>query len=140
MRIVQVVQGLPPESLGGTETYVAHLSAALACRGHEVSVFSRIADSARADYAVDEVSHDGFTVTRINNTFDRLDSFAQSYVNPEVARRFGAFLDTCSPAVVHFHHLMYLSTTCITEVARRGIPVVMTLHDYWLICQRGRFL
>lgn len=140
MRIVQVVQGLPPESLGGTETYVAHLSRALAHRGHEVAVFSRIADSARPEYTVDAVTRDGFTVTRINNTFGHLDSFAQSYVNSEVAWRFSAFLDACSPDVVHFHHLMYLSTTCIREAARRRIPVVMTLHDYWLICQRGRFL
>src|SRR5262249_49776861 len=69
-----------------------------------------------------------------------LDNFAHSYVNAEVAWRFGAFLDACSPAVVHFHHLMYLSTTCVCEAARRRIPVVMTLHDYWLSCQRGRFL
>src|SRR3712207_3403326 len=140
MRIVQVVQGLPPENPGGTETYVLHLSRALAQRGHEVRVFSRVADFARAEYSLDEVAGDGFMVTRINNTFSRLDNFAQSYVNPEVARRFGAFLDAHPPDVVHFHHLMYLSTSCVREAATRGVPVVMTLHDYWLICQRGRFL
>jgi glycosyltransferase involved in cell wall biosynthesis len=140
MRIVQVVNGLPPESLGGVETYAAHLSHALAQRGHEVTVFSRIADSARPEYTIDTVTRDGVTVTRINNTFRHLDGFAQSYVNSEIAWRFGAFLDACSPEVVHVHHLMYLSTTCIREAARRRIPVVMTLHDYWLSCQRGRFL
>jgi len=140
MRIVQVVQGMPPESLGGTETYVAHLSRALTFRGHEVNVFSRIADPAQTEYAIDVVARDGVTVTRINNTFGHLNGFAQSYLNVEVARRFGAFLDSCIPDVVHFHHLMYLSTSCIQEATRRGIPVVMTLHDYWLICQRGRFL
>ncbi|HEV8716127.1 MAG TPA: glycosyltransferase family 4 protein [Candidatus Binatia bacterium] len=140
MRIAQVVQGLPPESLGGTETYVAHLAHALACRGHAVSVFSRVADPTRAEYTVDVVARDGVTITRVNNTFNHPKDFAQSYVNAEIARRFGAFLDTCSPDIVHFHHLMYLSTSCIQEAARRGLPVVMTLHDYWLICQRGRFL
>jgi glycosyltransferase involved in cell wall biosynthesis len=140
MRIAQVVQGLPPESLGGTETYVAHLAYALAYRGHEVSVFSRTTDPSRAEYTIDVVASDGVTITRVNNTFNRLRSFAQSYVNTEIARCFGAFLDTYAPDIVHFHHLMYLSTSCIHEAARRGIPVVMTLHDYWLICQRGRFL
>jgi len=140
MRIVQVVQGLPPENLGGTETYVAHLSHALALRGHEVEVFSRVADPAQAEYTTDTVTRNGFTVTRVNNTFSYLNSFARSYGNAEVAWRFGEFLDTCAPHIVHFHHLMYLSTTCIQEAKRRGIPVVMTLHDYWLICQRGRFL
>lgn len=140
MHIVQVVNGLPPESLGGTETYVAHLAHALTRRGHEVRVFSRIADPTQTEYAVDVIVRDGVAITRVNNTFNHLKSFAQSYVNTEVARRFGAFLDTCVPDVVHFHHLVYLSTSSIQEATQRGIPVVMTLHDYWLICQRGRFL
>lgn len=140
MRIVQVVQGLPPESLGGTEMYVSHLSRELVRRGHEVRVFSRIADPRKDEYSVEEVSIEGLPVTRINNTFGPLDHFSQSYTNAEIARHFGTFLDAFSPHVVHFHHLMYLSTTCIQEATRRKIPVVMTLHDYWLICQRGRFL
>jgi glycosyltransferase involved in cell wall biosynthesis len=140
MRIAQVVHGLPPEYLGGTETYVAHLSRALVERGHAVSVFSRVANPARPEGDVDCVQRDGYAVTLLNNTFTRHDSFTLTYVNEEIARRFGAFLDAGAPEVVHFHHLMYLSTTCIREAVRRRIPVVMTLHDYWLICQRGRFL
>lgn len=140
MRIVHVVQGMPPESLGGTEMYAAHLAGALRPRGHEVHVFTRLNDPRRPEYAVDMVSYDGFPVTRINNTFTRLPTFAHSYLNPIVAQSFGKFLDSISPEIVHFHHLMYLSTTCIQETAQRGIPVMMTLHDYWLICQRGRFL
>ena len=45
-----------------------------------------------------------------------------------------------SPTSSIFNILVYLSTTCVREAVRRQIPVVMTLHDYWLICQRGRFL
>jgi len=140
MRIVHVVQGMPPESLGGTEMYAAYLAAALRRRGHEVQVFTRVNDPHRPECAVDTVSYDGLPVTRVNNTFTRLNTFTQSYLNPDIAQHFGAFLDTVAPEVVHLHHLMYLSTTCVEEAARRGIPVVMTLHDYWLICQRGRFL
>lgn len=140
MRIVQVVQGLPPESLGGTEMYALALSRELARQGHDVRIFSRSADPQVGEYGVEQSALAGLPVTRINNTFHRLSTFSQSYINPEIARRFGTFLDACTPEIVHFHHLMYLSTSCIHEAARRGIPVVMTLHDYWLICQRGRFL
>jgi glycosyltransferase involved in cell wall biosynthesis len=96
-------------------------------------------DPTQTEYEVEEVATDGLAVTRVNNTF-HLRNFARSYVNQEIAGRFGAFLNAFSPHVVHFHHLMYLSTSCVQEAARRGMPVVMTLHDYWLICQRGRFL
>lgn len=140
MRIVQVVQGFPPENLGGTETYAAQLSYQLLHCGHEVYVFSRNNNPARAEYELDAVERDGLRITRVNNTFRRLATFTQSYDNPEISRRFGAFLDAVDPEVVHIHHLMYLSTGCVQEAARRGIPVMMTLHDYWLICQRGRFL
>lgn len=140
MRIVQVVQGLPPESLGGTEMYALSLSQELARQGHEVRIFSRSADPRKTEYSIEHTSLAGVAVTRLNNLFRRLPTFAQSYVNPAIARSFGAFLDACAPEIVHFHHLMYLSTTCMQEATRRGIPVVMTLHDYWLICQRGRFL
>jgi glycosyltransferase involved in cell wall biosynthesis len=140
MRIIQVVHGFPPESLGGTETYAAQISSALAARGHEVQVFTRSNDAKRPEYEVDRVIRDGLLTTRINNTFRRLENFIQSYDNPEISRQFGTFLDTTAPDIVHVHHLMYLSTGCVQEATRRGIPVVMTLHDYWLICQRGRFL
>ena len=140
MRIAQVVHGLPPEQLGGTETYVAHLSRALARRGHEVAVFSRIVDPSRPEYVVETVERNGCSVTLLNHTFTQCQDFSQSYINPAIAQRFGEFLDACQPQIVHFHHLMYLSTSCIEEATRHHIPVVMTLHDYWLICQRGRFL
>ena len=44
MRIVHVVQGMPPENLGGTEMYAAHLAAALHRCGHEVQVFTVLRD------------------------------------------------------------------------------------------------
>ncbi len=140
MRIVQVVHGFPPENLGGTETYAAQISSALQGRGHEVHVFTRSNDPHRPEYAVERLVRDGLPITWVNNTFRRLGHFAQSYDNPEITRCFGTFLDATAPDIVHIHHLMYLSTGCVQEAVLRGIPVVMTLHDYWLICQRGRFL
>ncbi len=140
MRLVQVVQGLPPQSIGGTEMYALALSKELARQGHEVWIFTRGADPQKNDYEVERTSVAGLPVTRVNNTLRRLHSFAQSYYDPDIGKRFGVLLDAFAPEIVHIHHLMYLSTACIHEAAQRGIPVVMTLHDYWLICQRGRFL
>jgi glycosyltransferase involved in cell wall biosynthesis len=140
MRIAHVVHGFPPDSLGGTETYAAQISAALFARGHEVRVFTRSNDTKRPESEVDRIVRDGLVISRVNNTFRRLENFTQSYDNPEISRQFGTFLDTTAPDIVHIHHLMYLSTGCVQEAVRRNIPVVMTLHDYWLICQRGRFL
>ena len=140
MRIVQVVNGLPPEYLGGTETYAAALAQELARQGHAVSVFTRREKARQPEYAVETTTVANVEITRINNTQREGTSFADSYQNDTIAARFGQMLDRFQPDIVHFQHLVYLSTTCVREAVQRQIPVVMTLHDYWLICQRGRFL
>ena len=38
--------------------------------------------------------------------------------------------------MLHVQHLLYLSLGCVEVAHRRGIPVVFTLHDYWLQCAR----
>ncbi len=40
MRILQIVQGFPPESIAGTETYCEALSRRLLERGHECMVLA----------------------------------------------------------------------------------------------------
>ena len=140
MRIVQVVNGLPPEYLGGTETYAAALAQELARQGHDVAVFTRRENARQPEYAVETTTVEQVEIARINNTQRGITGFADSYQNDTIAARFGEVLDRFQPDVVHFQHLVYLSTTCVREVVQRQIPVVMTLHDYWLICQRGRFL
>ncbi len=91
MRIVQVVQGFPPENLGGTETYAAQLSYELLHYGHEVHVFSRNNNPACAEYELDAIERNGLRITRVNNPFRRLSTFTPSYNNTEIPRRFGAF-------------------------------------------------
>jgi len=62
------------------------------------------------------------------------------YRHVEVDRQFGALLDRIEPDVVHVGHLSHLSTSLLLEASRRGVPVVLTLHDYWLMCPRGQFI
>ena len=42
--------------------------------------------------------------------------------------------------MVHIGHLNHLSTSLVFPAKERGIPVVFTLHDYWLMCPRGQFI
>lgn len=48
-------------------------------------------------------------------------------------------LDRIQPDVVHVGHLNDPSTSP-REAAAREIPIVYTLHDYWLMCPRGQFM
>jgi len=139
MRIAHVIHAFPPFSRAGSENYCQALALEQA-RRHEVSVFHRIADPARREYEVTEDRVGELPVVRVNRTFRDARSFEDTYRNAPVATAFGRYLDQFRPDVVHFHHVTCLSTTCVHEAKRRRIPVVYTLHDFWLICPRGQLL
>src|SRR6185369_5821770 len=79
-------------------------------------------------------------VCSVNNTFRSCESYESSYANPAVTRVACELLDQWRPDVIHLQHLTCLSTGIPRQAARRGIPVVVTLNDYWLICHRGQLV
>jgi glycosyltransferase involved in cell wall biosynthesis len=135
MKILLLCHTYLPHHTAGTEVYTAQLAAHLRDRGHEVSVFCTEKDISLPNLVVRQREHRGIAVTElINNLFYA--EFPQTWDQPEIARRFGECLDRVLPDVVHVQHLMYLSIGCVEEAARRWIPVLFTLHDFWLQCAR----
>ena len=139
MRILLVVHGFPPEATGGTEGYTRDLAAALALApDDEVFVLAREADPGRPENAVRRETDGVVEVFRINNTFRDCRSLEESYRNPALLAAILPVLDLARPDVVHVQHLTCLSTELPCALAQRGVPVVMTLNDYWLLCHRGQ--
>jgi GT2 family glycosyltransferase/glycosyltransferase involved in cell wall biosynthesis len=139
MRILLVVHGFPPAANGGTEIYVHDLARALgSLPGTDVAVLTRDADPQRPEMAVRRSTLGRITVSSINNTFQACSSFADSYENPRLLSVACDVLDDFQPDVVHIQHLTCLSTHLPAEIARRAVPLVLTLNDYWLICHRGQ--
>ena len=139
MRVLLVVHGFPPAANGGTEVYVRDLALALAALPDtDVTVLTRDAAADRPEMAVRKRTHGTVDVVGINNTFQSCTSFADSYENPRLLAVACDLLDEVRPDVVHIQHLTCLSTLLPREIARRRIPVVLTLNDYWLLCHRGQ--
>jgi glycosyltransferase involved in cell wall biosynthesis len=137
MKILHVIHGYPPRFTGGAEVYTQALCHALADR-HEVHVFTRSNDPSAAEFAHSRETDpwDARVSLDVVNT-------ARSrgrYQNPEVDRLFAAVVARVRPDLVHVGHLAHLSTSVACAAAGRGIPVVLTLHDYWLMCPGGQFL
>ena len=137
MKIVQVIHGYPMRYNAGSEVYTQTLAQGLAER-HEVHVFTREEDPFAVDYAMrPDVDRDdnrvALHVINMPRTRDR-------YRHVGVDARFGELIDRIRPDVVHIGHLSHLSTSLVEEAARRAIPVVYTLHDYWVMCPRGQFM
>lgn len=138
MKILQVIHGYPMRYNAGSEVYSQTLSHGLAAAGHEVHVFTREENAFEADFVVrHERDRDDARVALhiVNNPRSR-----DRYRHEGIDRRFATVLDEVRPDVVHVGHLNHLSTSLVHEAARRAIPVVYTLHDYWVMCPRGQFM
>jgi glycosyltransferase involved in cell wall biosynthesis/MoaA/NifB/PqqE/SkfB family radical SAM enzyme len=137
MKILQVIHGYPMRYNAGSEVYTQTLCHALAKR-HEVHVFTREEDPFARDFQM-RTEHDAdeprITVHLANNPRNR-----DKYREPGIDRCFAELLDRLQPDIVHVGHLNHLSTSLLAEAAARKVPIVYTLHDYWLMCPRGQFM
>jgi glycosyltransferase involved in cell wall biosynthesis len=62
-------------------------------------------------------------------------ALARSTDNRAIAKRVGRLIDEFAPDIVHVHNTWFaISSSPVRIAARRGIPVVMTLHNYRLGC------
>jgi glycosyltransferase involved in cell wall biosynthesis/MoaA/NifB/PqqE/SkfB family radical SAM enzyme len=137
MRILQVIHGYPPRYNAGSEVYTQTLAHGLAAR-HEVHVFTREENPFAADYALHREA-DGDD-PRVALHLVNMPRARDRYRHAGVDQRFAEVLDTVHPDIVHVGHLNHLSTSLLIEAAARAIPIVFTLHDYWLMCPRGQFM
>ena len=135
MRILFVLHDFLPKHPAGTEIYTFEVAKELQRRGHDVHIFAAEKEIGLPNLTVHFREYEGLPVHELtNNLF--YSSFEETWDYPHVVNTFSLFLDDLKPDVVHFMHLLYLSVGCVEEVARRGIPVLYTLHDYWLQCAR----
>jgi glycosyltransferase involved in cell wall biosynthesis len=137
MNILQIVHCFPPESMTGSEIYAYNLSRGLLKR-HNVSVFYRINNSNYKEYEILKNNYNGLDVYKINNTLKDCKSIAAIYKNEKIENKFVQVLKEVKPDIVHIHHLLFLSLGVIDEIKKRDIPIIFTLHDYWLTCPRGQ--
>ena len=140
MKILAVIHNFLPNVIRGSEIYALNLAKELVARGHEICVFHRVRDYEQPEYEIRRQAIGPLQTITINNTQRDLISFSRAYENEMLAERFGETLDEVQPDVCHFHHLLDLSISMVEQAKVRSIPVVFTLHDFYLICQKGQLL
>ncbi|MFX1535183.1 MAG: glycosyltransferase [Promethearchaeota archaeon] len=138
MRILKVIPGFPPRFNGDPEVYSRTLVHTLVNIGHEVAVFSRFENLFLPNYEM-YVEQDPleprvrlYTINMVRDC----DRYRHEKVDTQLSR----CLDEFKPDVVHIGHLNHLSTSIVKVIADKGIPILFTLHDYWLMCPQGQFI
>jgi glycosyltransferase involved in cell wall biosynthesis len=139
-RVLQVVHDFVPESMAGTEVNTAKLALDLHQRyGYEVRVFCRGWNLECEPYRLRDELVEGLPVRRVDfgrsgtrNTWRRRDA--------RIEAAFCKTIDEFPPELVHVQHFKYLSTSLVALAAERGIPVVVSLRDFWFRCPAGTLL
>ena len=139
MKILKVIHGYPPYYSAGSEVYSQMLAQKLA-DNHEVQVFARYENDFEPDFHYyTELDYlDSRVLVHLINI--PLTKYRYKYINQHVDKRFSKILEEFKPDIVHFGHLNHLSLSLPSIASNFKIPTIYTLHDFWLICARGRFI
>jgi len=103
----------------GEEAVVNAQSKLLKSNGHEVVLFER-------------------SSAEIQTLWDKIRAFLTGIYNPFSRRKIRRLLQEIKPDIIHVHNLFPFISPSILPVCRKaGIPVVMTVHNYRIVCPNG---
>jgi glycosyltransferase involved in cell wall biosynthesis len=122
---------------GGDSTYTFDLADLLESHGDKVVNFAmkhpRNVPSEFEPYFVDCVDYRAVAAAR--SGIAKLGALARSLYSREARDKFGRLLDATRPDIIHLQNFRrHLTFSIVPQARRRGIPVVMTAHDYDIIC------
>lgn len=139
MKILKVIHGYPPQYSAGSEVYSQMLCAGLADK-HQVEVFTRQENPFLPDYSFHKNwdPQDNRIILNVVNLVRERNR--DRYIHEHLDKMFSETLNNFNPDIVHFGHLNHLSVSMVHEVKKLDIPIVFTVHDFWLMCPRGQFI
>lgn len=144
MKIVYVVHDFFPRFYGGTERYVLNIAQQMQRMGHSVTVLNYGLEDPIDSFEADDADilkktyvYEGVPVISVRHRSIPAEiGFIIDDHNLE--KVIEGILKDGEFDVMHIAHPMRVA--CSYKAAKRtGMPVVLTLTDYWLLCPRGRF-
>ena len=143
MKIVLPVHHFPPHFNAGAELYTFRLARWLQQHGHTVHVVTvdSIKEGSYEKLGVEESSYEGVPVSRLSfNVYAApLDSHFKKvweFNNPLLGEWFAKFFAKEKPDLAHFQAGYLIGAAPLFAAQDAHVPVMLTLHDYWFLCQR----
>lgn len=134
-----------PEILGGAETFAKQLCEALVALGHVVKVAR--CGPARERWEAETVNGVEVMTLPISNIYYPWTKRSFSTIQRALwharddwagpSPDFERMIDQFRPDVLHTNNLPGLSVALWQSAKRKGVPIVHTLHDYYLTCARS---
>jgi glycosyltransferase involved in cell wall biosynthesis/MoaA/NifB/PqqE/SkfB family radical SAM enzyme len=135
MHILKIIHGYPLNYNAGSEVYSQSICNELSKR-HKVSVFTREENPYSPDFTIrHKKKTDNLNFYFVNNPQGK-----DGYRHKQMDNNFSELVKQIKPDIAHIGHVNHLSTGLIDELNKLNIPIIYTLHDFWLMCPRGQFL
>jgi len=138
LKVLKIIHGYPPYYLAGSEVYTASFCNEIS-KKVDLSIFTRIEDEFTKPYYCSESRENGIRILRVNKP-SRDYTFRSKYQDIRMAKIFEHYLDEIGPDIVHIGHLSHLTIQIVNIIHDKKIPIVFTLHDFWMMCIRGQLI
>jgi glycosyltransferase involved in cell wall biosynthesis len=137
MHVLVVSPHLPPAHVGGVEVYSQYLLRAFRARGHRVqgAAVEHVTSGVEACTALTDDA-EGYPTHRLTLSLPPERPFPLLAGHSAAEAWFARVLSETAPDVVHVQSGYLLGGPAMAAARRAGIPVVLTLHDYWFACPR----
>lgn len=145
MKVLYISSLYAPNVIGGAERVVQSLAEGAVEAGHRAVVVSLGEQKGVRLSCINGVKvyyigiknlywpfREGRTPAILKPYWHALDTY-----NPLMSSEVGSILDAERPDLVHTHTLSGFSALAWRPVKQRGLPLVHTLHDYYLMCPKA---
>lgn len=140
MKILHIIHQYLPEKVGGTELYTQTLLRHQRAQGDSVALFTPSQQPVGSQMPA-SMNADGSRIYRIPvGERSATAVFRSNFQQPILTDAFTTVLDQEQPDLVHIQHLMGLPLNLVAQIKQRGIPYLVTLHDYWYLCANAQLL
>jgi glycosyltransferase involved in cell wall biosynthesis len=124
-----------PQSFGGATVVAEALNESLARDlGWHVTVITTHVDPAIPAYNLRRYRAKSVDIISINLPTEK--RYSDEYQNIYVDQLIESLLPRLAPDVVHAHAVQRLGCGYFAAIKSRGIPLVVTVHDAWWLCDR----
>lgn len=135
MHILVINVFFSPNTYGGATIVAEEVAKVLAReRGVQVTAISAISRSDLQPYAVVKAETHGIPNYQINLPQGR--RYQETYRNADVASRISTLVSQLEPDLAHVHCIQDIGADCIATLKAAKIPVVLSVHDFWWLCER----
>lgn len=134
MRVLLVCHRYPPLGVAGVERLTQQTAEELAGRSHEVTVLTRRAAEVPS-LSLERRAEAGVQIVAVAGGGLHFERFPVH--EPALEQLFERMLIELTPDVVLATHLMHHSPGYVAVAHRWGVPFVLELHDFFMLCPRA---